>query len=55
VIVFYDELVAECAEEVAAWLEGAMVDGTQKVLTNSEAEDTRVPVEVEVKTGAIWG
>jgi DNA polymerase-1 len=57
----HDELVVECpedqAEEVARFVEEAMVAGMDEILNPGLAADhtERVPVEVDVKTVGSWG
>lgn len=58
VVNLHDEIVVECGETdveaAAAWLEQAMKDGMAEVLTYPEGHGSRVPVEVEVKSGKTW-
>ena len=52
----HDEIVVECdeedAEQVAAWLEKAMVDGMNEVVN---ANEPQVSIEVEVTVSDTWG
>jgi DNA polymerase-1 len=54
----HDEILVECdeyeAEKVEAWLEKAMIDGMDRVLNGPDAEDPRVPVEVETQVAKSW-
>ncbi|MDP9474162.1 MAG: DNA polymerase [Actinomycetota bacterium] len=58
VLAVHDEIVVECnenrAEEVEAWLEGAMKDGMEAVLNSPGTEGPSVPVEVETEVGKTW-
>jgi DNA polymerase-1 len=57
VLVCHDEVVVECdadqAGEGKAWLEKAMIEGTEAVLNNKE--EVNVPVEVEARIARSWG
>ena len=57
VLVCHDEIVVECNAEQAAdvetWLEIALVEGMDTVLTGTE--DVDVPVEVETRIARSWG
>ena len=57
VLVCHDDIVVECdveqVVEARAWLERAMVEGTDAVL-NSVGEE-HVPVEVESRVAESWG
>ncbi len=57
VLVCHDEIVVECVAEKAAavrvWLESAMVEGMDAVL--SYVREARVPVEVESQIVNAWG
>jgi len=44
----------EHVEEVAAWLERAMIDEMRSVPNVPNVEDLRVPVEVEVRSAKTW-
>jgi DNA polymerase I-like protein with 3'-5' exonuclease and polymerase domains len=54
----HDGIVVECgedcAEEIEVWLERAMVDGMEAVLSSPGAQGPSVPVEVETKIGRTW-
>jgi DNA polymerase-1 len=56
ILAVHDEIVVECdevdAEKVGAWLKNAMVDGMSVVVN---ADEPRVPVEVEVSVSQTWG
>jgi DNA polymerase I-like protein with 3'-5' exonuclease and polymerase domains len=56
ILAVHDEIVVECnkedAEEVAAWLKKAMVDGMNAVVN---ADEPRVPIEVDVTPLQTWG
>ncbi len=57
VLVCHDEVVVECGVEQTAqaktWLERAMMEGMEAVLSGTEEVD--VPVEVEGRTVRSWG
>src|SRR3712207_6533082 len=57
VLVCHDEVVVECSSERAldakAWLEGAMVEGMDTVL--NDTDEVHVPVEVEGRIARSWG
>jgi DNA polymerase I-like protein with 3'-5' exonuclease and polymerase domains len=57
VLVCHDEVVVECGAERAAdakaWLEGAMIEGMEAVLSGTE--EVSVPVEVEARIARSWG
>jgi DNA polymerase I-like protein with 3'-5' exonuclease and polymerase domains len=57
VLVCHDEVVVECdaeqAGEVKAWLEKAMIEGMEAVL--SGMEEVGVPVEVDARIARSWG
>jgi DNA polymerase-1 len=59
ILALHDEIAVECdqgdVEVVAAWLEKAMKDRMAEVLALGISQDHSVPVEVEVKIGAVWG
>ncbi len=56
ILAVHDELVVECdegeAEKAEGWLKWAMVDGMGAVVN---AEEPRVPIEVEVTVSKTWG
>jgi DNA polymerase I-like protein with 3'-5' exonuclease and polymerase domains len=56
-LVCHDELVVECDAEQAAhtmaWLEKAMIEGMETVL--SSTDEVEVPVEVEARIARSWG
>ena len=58
ILAVHDEIVVECGEdrakEIEVWLERAMVDGMEAVLSSPGAEGPSVPVEVETKVGRTW-
>jgi DNA polymerase-1 len=57
VLVCHDEVVVECdaeqATEAKAWLERAMTEGMETVLSGTDEVD--VPVEVEARIAKSWG
>jgi DNA polymerase-1 len=58
ILAVHDEIVVECGadrvKKVEAWLEGAMIDGMDRVLNGSEVSGPRVSVEVEVESATSW-
>ena len=56
ILAVHDEIVVECdadkAEDTKAWLERAMVDGMDAVVN---ADEPRVPIEVEASVSETWG
>jgi DNA polymerase I-like protein with 3'-5' exonuclease and polymerase domains len=54
----HDEILVECdedeAEKVKAWLEKAMIDGMDEVLSGPGVEGPRMPVEVETQVDKSW-
>jgi DNA polymerase I len=59
ILAVHDEIVVECdeadKEKAEAWLEKAMIDGTEQALASSGVEGPRVPISVEVGSTKAWG
>jgi DNA polymerase I-like protein with 3'-5' exonuclease and polymerase domains len=57
VLVCHDELIVECDAEQAAdaktWLEKAMIEGMDAVMTGTD--EVHVPIEVEARIARSWG
>jgi DNA polymerase I-like protein with 3'-5' exonuclease and polymerase domains len=57
VLVCHDEVAVECDAEQAAnakaWLEKAMVEGMEAILSGTDEVD--VPVEIEARIARSWG
>jgi hypothetical protein len=56
ILAVHDQIVLECDEGAAPWLEtAAMVDGMDEVVNGPRAAGPHMPVKVEADAGASWG